>query len=207
MIKIGLTGGIATGKTTVSDFMKKEGAIIIDTDMITHLIYKYPSETSLKILETFGNEYLDTENNIINRKKLGKRVFENKSELDLLNQIVHPLIHKETDKILNFYLNLEKEENKNFLIIYVAPLLFEAKRESFVDFVIVVSCSEENQIKRLIERNKCTKDDAQKKINSQMPTKLKEEKAHFIIDTNKPVEDVETQIKKLLNNWEWDKYF
>jgi len=206
MIKIGLTGGIATGKTTVSELMKKEGAIIIDTDLITHFIYKYPSEASLKILEVFGSEYLDTENNIINRKKLGQRVFANKQDLELLNRLVHPFIHNETDKLLDFYKNLEEKYNKNFLVVYVAPLLFESKRENFVDYILVISCSEENQVKRLMERNKCTKDEALKKINSQMPTKLKEEKAHFIIDANKPIDNVEKQVKDLLNNWAWDSY-
>lgn len=216
MLRICLTGSIATGKTTVSQFMQEEGAIIIDTDLITHSIYKHPTPPSIKILEVFGREYLNNGN--IDRKKLGERVFKNPHDLELLNSIVHPFVREEVGRLTNFYEKLEKEKEKSFLIVYVIPLFFETNsnyksrkrgpvisdRNYNVDYIVLAACSGENQFKRLTERESYSPEEAERRIRAQIPIEEKKKKADFVIDTNQSLEDIKHDVKILLKGWKWD---
>jgi dephospho-CoA kinase len=204
MLRICLTGSIATGKTTVSRFMQEEGALIIDTDLITHSIYRHPSPTSLKILEAFGGEYLVNEN--IDRKKLGARVFKNPHDLELLNSIVHPSVRDEVSRLTGFYSQQEKELNKTFLLVYVIPLFFETKHSYDVDYVVVAACSAENQLSRLTEREGYTPEEAERRIRAQIPVAEKIKQADYVIDTNKSLAEIKQNVKILLKKWKWDPY-
>lgn len=204
MIKVVLTGSIATGKTTVSEILKKYGAIIIDTDLITHQIYIHPTSTTLKILESFGNEYL--EDNQINRKKLSEKVFKEEEALKKLNSIVHPAVREEVRLLTEKYNMLEKQKGLNYLIVYVIPLYFEAGSNYESDYILVSACSEENQLQRLIKRNGFSYEQAITRIKSQIPISEKIKKADFVIDTNQSFDKIEADLKKLINSWEWDVY-
>lgn len=204
MIKLILTGSIATGKTTVSEILKKFGAVIIDTDVITHQIYAHPTPTTIKILEIFGDHYL--ENNLIDRKKLSELVFKDKLELEKLNSIVHPNIREQVKLLTEKYHEIEKEKGLNYLLVYVIPLFFEAGSNYESDYILVASCSEENQLQRLMKRNGFSYDQAISRIKSQIPISEKIKNADFVIDTNQSFDKIESDLKKLINTWEWDVY-
>ncbi len=205
MIRICLTGSIATGKTTISRFMQEEGAIVIDTDLITHSIYRHPTPTSEKILALFGSEYLKEQS--IDRKKLGERVFKNPQELELLNSIVHPSVRAEVAKFTEHYKKIEEEKGVCILLVYVIPLFFESGADYNVDYVVVASCSQENQFKRLVERNGYNKEDAIRRIKAQIPVEEKAKKADYVIDTNKPPDKIRDDVKSLLKKWDWEPFY
>ena len=204
MLKIILTGSIATGKSTVSDIMKRYGAVIVDTDIIAHQIYNHPSPTSLKILNEFGNEYL--ENNQINRVKLSKLVFSDKKYLEKLNSIVHPDVRQEVQILSEKYALLEKEKNINLLLVYVIPLYFETGKNYEADYVVVSACSKENQIDRLMKRNNFTYEQAIARINAQISISDKINQADYVIDTNGDFAQIEYDVKSLILSWSWSKY-
>ncbi|MFN8578995.1 MAG: dephospho-CoA kinase [Candidatus Sericytochromatia bacterium] len=204
MIKIILTGSIATGKTTVADILKKYGAIIIDTDIITHQIYNHPTPTTEKILNEFGEEYL--ENGQINRKKLAELVFKDKNALEKLNSIVHPDVRNQVKLLTEKYQKLEKENNLSYLVIYVIPLYFEVGKHYESDYVLVASCSEDNQIKRLMKRGNFSYQEARVRINAQIPISDKVKESDFVIDTNQSFDKIESDLKDLIKSWEWDIY-
>ncbi|MFN8673834.1 MAG: dephospho-CoA kinase [Candidatus Sericytochromatia bacterium] len=203
MIKFCLTGSIATGKTTVSNFLKELGCIIIDTDQVVHDLYNYPSKTSKKIINHFGQNLL--ENNQINRIELSKIVFSDKQKLKELNEIVHPDVKEEVYNRTKNIEILEKDKNKNYILVYVIPLFFETGSSYQVDHIIVSACSEKNQLDRLIERNSFSKEEAVKRIISQISISEKIKKADFIIDTNENLDKIKEQVKNLLDKFTWDK--
>lgn len=204
MIKFCLTGSISTGKTTVSKYMKDFGAIIIDTDIVVHDLYNYPSETSKKIISVFGEDLL--ENGQINRKELSKIVFSDSEKLKKLNDIVHPDVRKEVYRLTEEYEKDEKLKTKTYLLVYVIPLFFETGSSYSVGNIIVSACSEKNQLLRLIERNNFTKEEAVKRIISQIPISEKIKKADYVIDTNESLDKIEDQVRNLLSRFEWDKF-
>lgn len=205
MIKICLTGSIATGKTTISKQLEDSGAIILDTDLIVHAMYNYPSETSKKLLETFGSDLL--QENKIDRKKLSQIVFSDPSKLELLNSIVHPAVKKYVYDEVQKYEQLEKEKNENYLVVYVIPLFFETNSSYQVDKILLAFCSEENQLNRLIQRENYTQEEALKRIKAQMPIAEKIKKADFLIDTNLDLASVKEQVSDFLNKFKWDRFY
>lgn len=205
MIKICLTGSIATGKTTISKQLEDSGAIILDTDLIVHSMYNYPSETSKKLLETFGSDLL--QENKIDRKKLSQIVFSDPSKLELLNSIVHPAVKKYVYDEVQKYEQLEKEKNENYLVVYVIPLFFETNSSYQVDKILLAFCSEENQLNRLIQRENYTQEEALKRIKAQMPIAEKIKKADFLIDTNLDLASVKEQVSDFLNKFKWDRFY
>lgn len=205
MIKVCLTGSIATGKTTISKQLVDSGAIILDTDLIVHSMYNYPSETSKKILEAFGTDLL--QENKIDRKKLSQIVFSDPKKLELLNSIVHPAVRKYVYYEVQKYEQLEKEKNQNYLLVYVIPLFFETNSSYQVDKILLAFCSEENQLKRLIQRENYTQEEALKRIKAQIPISEKIKKADFLIDTNLDLESVKGQVSDFLKKFKWDKFY
>lgn len=205
MIKVCLTGSIATGKTTISKQLADSGAIILDTDLIVHSMYNYPSETSKKILEAFGTDLL--QENKIDRKKLSQIVFSDPSKLELLNSIVHPAVKKYVYAEVEKYTDLEKEKNLNYLLVYVIPLFFETNSSYQVDKILLAFCSEENQLKRLIQRENYTQEEAFKRIKAQIPISEKIKKADFLIDTNLDLDSVKGQVSDFLKKFKWDKFY
>ena len=186
---IGITGSIACGKSTVSNYLKSKGYIVIDADKIGHeaLDDDYVKE---KLILAFGNEIL--EDNKINRQKLGELVFGNSSNLNVLNSIIHPEIRK---KILE---KIDKNNDKELIFIDVA-LLFEAKFDDLVDKIIVVYVDENTQLTRLMKRNSISKKEALSRIVSQMSPIEKAKLGDYTVNNNLDVINTYEQVDKVLS--------
>ena len=186
---IGITGSIACGKSTVSNYLKSKGYIVIDADKIGHeaLDDDYVKE---KLILAFGNEIL--EDNKINRQKLGELVFGNSSNLNVLNNIIHPEIRK---KILE---KIDKNNDKELIFIDVA-LLFEAKFDDLVDKIIVVYVDKNTQLTRLMKRNSISKKEALSRIVSQMSPIEKAKLGDYTVNNNLDVINTYEQVDKVLS--------
>ncbi|MBF0713465.1 dephospho-CoA kinase [Gemella sp. GH3] len=189
-MKVAITGSIACGKSTVSDYLISKGYRVIDADKIGHDVLNYDS-VKKELVEHFSSEIL--ENNEVNRKELSKIVFSSKKNLFKLNSITHPVIKK---KILE---NLDTEERLIFLDI---ALLFESKFVDLVDKVIVVHVNKETQIYRLVKRNNFSIEEAEKRIASQIPSEEKIILADYVLDNNGTREQLYNQIDNILNKVE-----
>lgn len=186
---IGITGSIACGKSTVSNYLKSKGYIVIDADKIGHeaLDDDYVKE---KLILAFGNEIL--EDNKINRQKLGELVFGSSSNLNVLNSIVHPEIRK---KILE---KIDKNNDKELIFIDVA-LLFEAKFDDLVDKIIVVYVDKNTQLTRLMKRNSISEKEALSRIVSQMSPIEKAKLGDYTVNNNLDVINTYEQVDKVLS--------
>lgn len=183
---IGLTGGIASGKSTVSKYLAEKGFKVYDADKIAKDI----SEKKLvqeEIIATFGDKILE-ENRNIDRKKLKEIVFEDKEKLKQLNAIIHP-------KVIDFYKKL-KEKNTDEIIIFDVPLLFESGIEKFCDKILVVISDYEIQLNRIVERDKIDRELASKIIKSQLSNKERIKKADVVIENNSSLEDLFEKVER-----------
>jgi dephospho-CoA kinase len=191
---IGLTGGIATGKSFVSEYLRELGAEIIDADEIARQVVQ-PGKSALReIVTEFGESVLNADGSL-NRKKLGELVFSDPVKLDRLNRITHPYILAEIRMLLKKF----RTSNTCRMIVLDAPLLFEVGLDSLVDEVWVVAVDYHTQLKRLMNRDNLTEDEAKCRIAAQMPLDEKVEKAQYIIDNSFSPEETKQQVKRL-----WD---
>jgi dephospho-CoA kinase len=191
MIIVGLTGGVGTGKSTVASFFKEFGAYIIHWDELAREVVRPHSKAWKEITDHFGKGILNADLTI-NRQKLADIVFSNKRKLAKLNQIVHPEIFKMDERATNEI----KKRDPDALIIKDIPLLFEVTRPIFVDKVIVVSASEQTQLRRLEEKG-MNPQDARDRIESQLPLEEKIKSADFIINNDGPPEATKKQVEKI----------
>lgn len=191
MIVIGLTGGIASGKSLISAELAGLGAVILDGDLIAREIVAPGSQALREISEAFGPEYLD-ESGALRRGALGELVFREPEKLRLLNGITHPLIRRE----LAACVEAARAAGEKAVILDV-PLLFESGMADLADRVWVVALSEEKQKKRLMARDGVDEAAAVSRIGSQMPLEEKLKKADAVIDNNGPAEDTLKQARRL----------
>ncbi|PKR84387.1 dephospho-CoA kinase [Heyndrickxia camelliae] len=193
---IGLTGGIASGKSTVSNMLKEKGFTVIDADIAAREVVNVGEEAYKKIVQEFGEEILH-EDLSINRRKLGEIVFHHEDKRLLLNSIVHPAVRK--------YMNDKKEEaisaGKKSVILDI-PLLFESNLTYLVEKTILVFVEEGIQLKRLMERNQFSESEAKARMSAQMPLKDKISLADAVIDNNGSINETAIQLNKLINCWE-----
>lgn len=195
MTVIGITGGIATGKSTVSNMIKDLGFTVVDADIAARRVVEPGEEAYNEIVKHFGQDIL-LEDGHLDRKKLGNIVFNDKEKRLLLNSIVHPAVRKWM--IAEKEAALERGEETVFLDI---PLLFESKLQWMSDKNIVVYTDEQTQLKRLMERNHLSIEDALARIHSQMPIEEKKLLADAFIDNRGTVEESKNQLINLLKNW------
>jgi dephospho-CoA kinase len=191
MTIVGLTGGVGTGKSTVTNFFRELGAYIIDWDELAREVTHPHSKAWKEIVEYFGRDILN-EDLSINRQKLAEIVFSNKEKVTKLNQIVHPEVFKEDERITNRIKRLDPDA----LIIKDIPLLFEVTRPIPVDKVVVVSASEQTQLRRL-EKKGMSRKDAQNRIKSQLPLGEKTKSANFVINNDGPPEETKRQVEEI----------
>ena len=191
MIIVGLTGSVGTGKSTVTNFFRELGAYIIDWDELAREVTRPHLKAWKEIVEYFGNDYLN-EDLTINRQKLAEIVFSDKERVTKLNQIVHPEVFKEDERITNEIKSLAPDA----LIIKDIPLLFELTRPVFVDKTVVVSASEQTQLRRL-EKRGMSREDTQSRIKSQLPLKEKIKSADFVINNDGPLEETKKQVEEI----------
>ena len=156
--KIGLTGGIASGKTTVSDCFKKLGTQVIDADIISHEVTAPSGSAFEEILSEFGSEILD-EKGLINRKKMRAIIFNDPSQKKILENIIHPKVRDEMFQRIN-------KSDDHYLIVSV-PLLVETGMHQIMDRNLLVDCSEDTQIERLMHRDKITLNEAKAILKNQ----------------------------------------
>ena len=194
-IVVGLTGGIASGKSTVSSILIENGITVIDADIEARLAVENGEEAYYEIVRQFGDEVLLTDGSI-DRGKLGSIIFHNQEKRLMLNNIVHPAVRKRM---------IEKKEmaidNGERLIIMDIPLLFESKLTFLVDKTLLVYVDETVQLDRLMERNQLSKEDAIARIRSQMPLKEKIHLADAVINNNGTIEETKKQLGDILKKW------
>jgi dephospho-CoA kinase len=191
MIIVGLTGSVGTGKSTVTNFFRGLGAYIIDWDELAREVIRPHSKAWKEIVEYFGKDFLN-EDQTINRQKLAEVVFSDKEKVTKLNRIVHPEVFKEDERITNEIKSLDPDA----LIIKDIPLLFELTRPIFVDKIVVVSASEQTQLRRLEEKG-MSWEDAQSRIKSQLPLEEKIKSADFVINNDGPLEETKRQVEEI----------
>ena len=191
MLKIGLTGGIGTGKSLVTSFLQEQGANVINADLLGHEAYLPGTVGFEQVVSEFGEDIVG-EDGHVDRQKLGPIVFSDPSNMDRLNAIMHPLIK---DMIQT---QLDDVEGKGQLIAIVeAAVLIEAGWESLFDEVWVVTADEEEIISRLASRNGLSREDSQKRINSQMTSIERSAHGDVIINNTGSVEDLKENVESL----------
>ncbi|WP_257346535.1 dephospho-CoA kinase [Pseudalkalibacillus decolorationis] len=192
---IGLTGGIASGKSTISSMIKKLNIPVVDADLIAREVVQPGEEAHKQIIEAFGQELLLPDQSI-DRKKLGTIVFNDTEKRQILNGIVHPAVRKSMIDRRDMFL----EDHQT--VVLDIPLLFESKLTHFVDRTILVYVSAETQLKRLVERDNSTEEEAVSRIRSQLSLEDKREWADAIIDNNESVQQSNDQLVHILNSWD-----
>lgn len=191
-MNIGITGSIACGKSTVSNYLKEKGYTIIDADKLGHIALT-SDEVKEKLKKSFGLEIL--ENNEVSREKLGKLVFGNDKNLKILNSIVHPYIRK-------IILQLQEKHRDERLVFLDIALLFEAGFEDLVEKIIVVHVDEKIQLTRLMSRNSLSKEQAMFRIESQMSSKDKSILGNYVINNGGTIEGTYKQIDLIIEELE-----
>ncbi len=189
MIVIGLTGSIGSGKSTVSNILKKKNMNIIDADEISRKIFDDKKNLDT-LVKCFGGEILNSDNEL-DRKKLGSIVFSDEDNLKKLNSITHPIIISKIKASINKF----KKQRQKFIILD-APLLIEANLLNLVDMVLLVMCNENIQIKRIIKRDNISKEDTILRIRSQMSVEDKKKYADYIIDNSYNQHILEADVEK-----------
>ncbi|MBP9499882.1 MAG: dephospho-CoA kinase [Acetoanaerobium sp.] len=188
---IGITGSIGTGKSTVSNYLISKGYSVVDADKISKGAYNIGSNGYKAILEVFGVEILNS-NGEVDRKKIKKIVFDNSNMLQRLNMAIHPIIINEIEKEIEILL-----ESQN-VVFLDAPLLIETELHKKVDKIIVVVCDKNEQINRIIKRDKITADMAISIINSQMSIDEKLKFADYIVYNNSTIENLYSQVDEII---------
>lgn len=191
---IGLTGGIATGKSTVSKILRKLGYTVIDADELARKAVEKNSPGLAQIVEHFGAVMLTAKGNL-DRKKMANLIFTDPEQRQALEAIVHPIIHNLLKQQLE---KLGLIESKNFWF-YEASLLFETGTSTKFKEVWATFCPENVQLQRLLKRDRYSMQFAKKILHSQMSAKEKAEKADFVINTDAPIDQLEPKVKDALD--------
>lgn len=188
MLKVGLTGSIAVGKSYVCEILRELGAFVLDADQTAREVVQPNTKGWREIVRNFGREVLQSDNTL-DRAKLGAIVFADEAKRQLLNSIVHPLVIEAQNDWL-----LEREhENPQGIAVIDAALMIESGGYARFDKIIVVWCAAETQIERLIARNNLSREEAARRINAQMPQEEKKKYADFLIDTTEGFEATRAQ--------------
>lgn len=192
MFKLGLTGGIATGKTTISNYLKSIDIPVLDADEYARKVVEPGTPGLAEITNTFGEQILQPDGSL-NRKLLGQIVFNDSSARQTLNDITHPRIQQMMADELH-----RLAEQQIPLVILDIPLLLENKNVAGADAVMVVTIPESLQLTRLMQRNNLTEKEAQSRISAQMPLVEKEKLADFVIDNSGTISSTQKQVEKVI---------
>lgn len=190
---IGLSGGISSGKSTITRAIREMEIPVIDCDEIANDIMKTGSPILHRLSLEFGTEVLSSEG-ILNRQWLGSRVFGNKENLERLNNITHPVIKSEIQRNIDFYRNKGEK-----CCVVDGALLMEGIFKGITDILILVYVDRDTQIKRLMSRNQMGYEEALRRITSQMPFEEKKQYADYIINNSYDVEYTLNQLNKIMN--------
>ncbi len=193
MYWIGLTGGIACGKSSVAKILNNKNISVLSADKLVHdLLKDLDGPVYKQILLNFGKLIL-TPKGEIDRKILGKLVFSDKIKLNLLEKIIHPEIQSKVLQVKEAWKKLNKKVG-----VYEIPLLFEKNRQKDFDYILCISCSKEMQISRLMERRSCNRSEAKQIISNQLSLKHKEENSDFVLRNDGSFDDLNENVNKWL---------
>ncbi len=192
MVYVGLTGGIASGKSTVSQILKEAGAFIVDADTIAHDLLKKRGPAYRQVLNTFGINILGAEGEI-DRKKLGEIVFHDAKRLMALNQIIHPFVFEAAERERGMIV----AQDPQAIVVFDAPLLIETKAHKKVDMVLLAYVDRETQMKRLCARDGLSREVAEARIKMQMSLDEKRAYVNEIIDNRKSFQDVREDVIRI----------
>lgn len=195
MILVGLTGGVATGKSTVAKMFKQYGAVVIDADELAHDAVKPDKPAWRQIVKAFGKAILNPDQTL-NRRELGVLVFGNRAKLRQLERIIHPRVAREQQRLVRRI----AKRNPHTVVIYEVPLLFEAGVDKRVDTTIVVTADRDTQIARLKKRNGFSRTEAIRRIHSQMPLAKKIQRADHVLNGTFPRPSLRKQVGQLFKN-------
>ncbi|OAY32282.1 dephospho-CoA kinase [Manihot esculenta] len=192
MRMVGLTGGIASGKSIVSNLFKSQGIPVVDADLVARDVLKKDTGGYKKVVAAFGEDILEA-NGEVDRPKLGQIVFSDPAKRQLLNRLLAPFISS------GIFYEIFKLWLKGYNVIVLdIPLLFETKMDKWTKPVVVVWVDTETQLQRLMGRDGSSEEDARNRINAQMALDLKRSKADIVIDNTGSFEDLEEQFKQVL---------
>ncbi|MEK7349818.1 MAG: dephospho-CoA kinase [Nitrospirota bacterium] len=192
MILVGLTGGVATGKSTVAKMFMRCGAVVIDADELARDVVKPDKPAWRQIVRTFGKTVLNPDRTL-NRRELGAVVFGNRTKLRRLEHIIHPRVAREQARLTNQAARTDPQA----VVIYDVPLLFEAGIDKRVDHTIVVTADRETQIARLKKRNGLSQAEAIRRIRSQIPLSKKIRLADIVVDGTLPPRQAMQSIRRI----------
>ena len=194
MLKVGLTGGIGSGKSELSRFYKKWGAYIFDADKEAKNIIDTNDAAQKEIIAEFDTNILNVENKI-DKKKLARVAFQDENHQLRLNSIMHPYVFQEIDKQFD---NVSSA-NKHKIFIVDAALIYESGADTHMDFVIVITSLLRFRAERAMGRGNMTREDFMKRVDLQWPDDDKTQLADFIIPNNSSVEDLEKEAREIFD--------
>jgi len=192
MLNVGLTGGIATGKSTVVRMLVKRGARVIDHDGLVHALQEPGQPVWKRIVETFGRDILDADERI-DRKKLGSLVFENEPRRKVLEGIVHPAVLEEAQRQRD---RIGKEDEQAIVLSDI-PLLLEVGMQECFDLILLVYAPPEVQILRVMKRNNVSREEALSRLKSQMPIDEKPKFADLVIRNDGTMRELEKRAEEV----------
>jgi dephospho-CoA kinase len=192
MLRVGLTGGIATGKSTVSRLFVECGAHLIDADVLARGAVEPGRPAYKEIIEAFGHDVLHPDGSV-DRERLARRVFADPAQRQRLEAIIHPYVFTEEERLCGALV----ANSPHAVIIFDAALLIETGAHKSKDQVIVVTADEKTQIQRLMARNHLSEKDARQRIQAQMPLDEKVTVADYVIDGTLPLERLKQEVKKI----------
>jgi dephospho-CoA kinase len=189
MLLVGLTGGYATGKTFVASELERHGCHLIYADKLGHQVMEPGAEAYHSVIDAFGTRIL-TENEAIDRRKLGSVVFNDPEQLAKLSSFVHPAVFHLEERMIAEY----SMQDPSGIVVIEAAILIESGRHERFDRLILTTCDKETQIRRAIKRDSVTREEAMARIARQMSLEEKKSFAHFVIDTSGTKEDTVRQV-------------
>jgi dephospho-CoA kinase len=195
MILVGLTGGVATGKSTVARMFKQCGAVVIDADQLARDVVKPGKPAWREIVTLFGKTVLNQDRSL-NRQALGSIVFRNRTKRRQLERIIHPRVAREQQRLVRRV----AKRKPHAVVIYEVPLLFEAGVDKRVDKIIVVTADRETQIVRLTKRNSLSRAEALRRIRSQMPLAKKIQQMDHVLNGTLPRPSLRKQVGQLFKS-------
>ncbi|GAG93169.1 unnamed protein product, partial [marine sediment metagenome] len=189
-IRIAITGGIGSGKSTFANYLASKGYVVINADNISKDILSFDEKIKKKIINEFGSD--SYKNGKLNNKFIAARVFSNSAKLNKLNSILHPIVLQKIDNLIEIKYKDEK------IIFIEAALVYEVDIEKMFDYVVLVTAAFNIRLKRSIEIGKFTEDDFIKRDKNQIPQEEKEKRADFIFSNNRSKKDLTKKADLLL---------
>ena len=187
-MKVGLTGGIGAGKSTVADLFSQKGAVVIRSDELARQVIEPQTPGFQQVIDRFGKEFVNSEG-YIDRVKLAQIVFQDDAALKVLENIVHPLVRSKTNQIMD-------QHTSETIIVNEIPLLLEKKMESLFDFLVIVISSEKNRLERLAQRG-LTTEQATARMAKQVSDDERKAAADFLIVNDGNLDQLEADVEKI----------